>query len=117
MRVFGRLIIVGALAAALAGCAASPTDYRSQREVPEGPGMFSGGDGGFTVIRDGRPLGGADADADADADASPGDAEFREFQRFQAYQQWKETARETGEYEEFQDWLRWQEYRRWQESR
>lgn len=110
MRIPGRLIIVGALAAVLAGCAASPTDYRSQREIPEGPGMFSGDDGGFTVIRDGRPAG-------TSSTASASEAEFREFQRFQEYQDWKQSAQETGEYQEFQDWLRWQEYRRWQQSR
>ncbi len=41
------------LGAALAGCAAAPFGYHSQREIPEGPGMFSGEEGAF-VFR-GRP--------------------------------------------------------------
>ena len=35
------------LGAVLAGCAAAPFEYRSQREIPEGPGMFSGEEGAF----------------------------------------------------------------------
>lgn len=35
------------LGAALAGCAAAPFEYHSQREIPEGPGMFSGEEGAF----------------------------------------------------------------------
>lgn len=40
-------LCIAALAAALAGCAAAPSEYRSQLEILEGPGMFSGEEGAF----------------------------------------------------------------------
>lgn len=40
------------LGVALAGCAAAPVEYRSAREIPPGPGMFSGPEGAF-VFRSG----------------------------------------------------------------
>jgi hypothetical protein len=36
---------IAALGAALAGCAGAPFEYRSQLEIPEGPGLFSGEEG------------------------------------------------------------------------
>jgi hypothetical protein len=40
------------LGVALAGCTAAPAEYRSAREIPPGPGMFSGPEGAF-VFRSG----------------------------------------------------------------
>ena len=38
------------LALALGGCAgATPFEYRAADEIPEGPGIFSGRDGAFTL--------------------------------------------------------------------
>lgn len=42
-------LYIAALAAALAGCAAAPFEYRSSLEIPEGPGLFSGEDGAFVL--------------------------------------------------------------------
>lgn len=42
-----RLLALALAAAALAGCAAVPLEYHSQREIPAGPGMFSGEPGAF----------------------------------------------------------------------
>lgn len=105
------LLAPAMVALLLAGCNATPTDYRSQREIPEGPGMLSGEEGRF-VLFEGRRAGGG-------GEAAPGPADeqaFREFQRFQEYQAWKEQARESGEYQEFREWLRWREYQRWKEE-
>lgn len=33
----------------LAGCNAAPLDYHSPQDIPRGPGMFSGADGGFVM--------------------------------------------------------------------
>ncbi len=49
-------LYVALLAATLAGCASQPLEYRSQLEIPEGPGMFSGEDGAFVFrTRAARP--------------------------------------------------------------
>jgi hypothetical protein len=69
-------------AAALAGCGAMPFDYRSQREIPAGPGMFSGEEGAF-VFR-ARP-------AAAEPTAPPSADELREFR------EWREWKRRNAE--------------------
>lgn len=38
-----------ALGAALAGCNATPLEYHSPQDIPRGPGMFSGAEGGLTM--------------------------------------------------------------------
>lgn len=48
-----RNLTLALAAAALAGCSASPFDYHSQREIPPGPGMFSGEQGAFVWRREG----------------------------------------------------------------
>lgn len=120
----GRLALMLLLAGVLAGCSVQPSEYRSDKEIPEGPGMISGQDGRLllfsnTVQADDRPLLGRGRSGDGDAAPSEVGADeqaFREFQRFQEYQAWKEQARETGEYQEFREWLRWREYQRWEEE-
>lgn len=124
MQQSGRLLVTLAAAGLLAGCAAQPADYRSARETPEGPGMFSGEDGRLLLFSDsvsegpdGQPLLGGSADGGEAAEPAEADAEaFREFRAFQAYQRWKEQAQGTGEYGEFREWLRWRQYQQWQEE-
>jgi hypothetical protein len=60
-------------AAALTGCGAAPFEYHSQREIPRGPGMFSGEEGAFVF----RAPGAAPA---------PSADELREFRE---WQEWK----------------------------
>ncbi|PXX94769.1 hypothetical protein CR157_21335 [Halomonas sp. LBP4] len=91
----------------LTGCAGQPTEFRSDRETPEGPGMLSGEEGGWVLFGEKRRQ---RSEESSSGGPLPDEGEFRE------YQEWKERARESGEYEEFQDWLRWREYRRWQEA-
>ena len=74
-----------------AGCGAQPVEYRSQNEIPSGPGLFSGSDGEF-VLRIGA--------------ASPAGRD--DFER------WKKGAEGSDEYREFQDWREWREWRRQQ---
>lgn len=57
----------------LGGCAATPFDYRSHNEIPEGPGMLSGEAGAFS-LRPGEAL------------PPPGSQEYREFQE---WREWK----------------------------
>ena len=45
-----RLVLsLALLGAALAGCGAPPFEYHSQREIPKGPGLFSGEEGVFAL--------------------------------------------------------------------
>jgi hypothetical protein len=82
-------------AAALAGCAAVPFDYHSQREIPRGPGMFSGEEGAF-VLRAKEPRA-----------AQPNESQdYREFQRRD------EAGKETAEQREFREWREWREWRK-----
>ena len=68
-----RLAACLAAAAALAACSAAPFEYRSQTEIPEGPGMLSGEAGAFS-LRPGATLPARDSD------------EYREFQE---WREWK----------------------------
>lgn len=101
------------LAAALAACAGQPFEYHSGTEIPEGPGLFSGKSGGFTV---GVPGTGGSKAAPARTAAtaaapaaSPGSPDFDEFEAFREYRRAKGGA--TPDYAEFQEWLEWKAYR------
>jgi len=109
----------------LAGCGLKHEPYQSDREIPEGPGIFTGEDGGLTYSGD--PLGLKDEDESADTakeGAKPSDAtgsadfsDYEEFQQYKEFQRWKENAQGSSEYREFQDWREWKEYRRWQRQK
>ncbi|HEY9529986.1 MAG TPA: hypothetical protein VIQ55_01255 [Burkholderiales bacterium] len=89
-----RLLAI-ALAAALAGCGATPVEYHHAGDMKPGPGMLTG-ETGEKVWR--IDLGGTKPVA------APSEAE--EFER------WKRSAAGTDEYREFQDWREWQEWKR-----
>lgn len=76
-------LLCAALAAALAGCGATPFDYHSPGEIPRGPGLLSGEEGAFVLTL--------------------GKAEF---------ERWKRSAEGSDEYREFQDWREWREWKR-----
>lgn len=93
------------LGAALAGCGAAPFEYRSQREIPEGPGMFSGEKGAFVF-----GAGGSAKEAPKAAAQEPTrPGEYEEFQR------WKK-ERAASEQREFQEWREWREYQNWKKQ-
>ena len=128
--------------AALIGCGSQSYPYRSENEIPEGPGVFSGKDGEFTVYgstsasRGEAPEPGATAGNQTNTPsgeqptsvvAPTGDqaaAEaFEAFQawkkeraEFEAFKEWKQSEKGADEYAEFLEWKRWQEFRRWQEK-
>ena len=72
-----RLPAVAALALALSGCAATPAKYRSATEIPEGPGLFTGAAGSFSLKSD-EPV------------APQNEAEWQEFR------EWREWKRKQG---------------------
>ena len=110
---------------ALAGCAGQPFQPDTAGEIPQGPGVFSGEDGEFTIYDSeggllGRKKGKKDSEAaEDDAEAK----EFREFQQwkkeaqeFREFQEWKKTRRDSEEYREFLEWRKWKKYKEWEKS-
>jgi len=78
-----RLVLsLALLGAALAGCGAAPFEYHSQREIPKGPGLFSGEEGVF-AFRSGNT-------------ARPSDerSEQREFEEWREWREWKKRQRD-----------------------
>ena len=62
----------------LAGCAATPFEYRSHTEIPEGPGALTGAAGSFSLR------------AKAEAPVAPRDA-----QAWREFEDWLEAEREV----------------------
>ena len=83
------------LAAALAGCGATPIEYHSQTEIPRGPGMFSGDEGGLAFRLSG--FSGKSAETKSATPTAPAAApnrplsaeELQEFREFQEFKEWK----------------------------
>lgn len=75
-----RLPAVAALALALSGCAATPTEYRSSTEIPEGPGLFTGAAGSFSLKSD-EPV------------APQNEAEWQEFREWREWKRKQEQKR------------------------
>ncbi|MBI3897255.1 MAG: hypothetical protein HY308_03045 [Gammaproteobacteria bacterium] len=104
-------LLISLLTVFLVGCGGTPFTYQSRNEIPEGPGIFSGETGEFTVYSDKKAKVNTPATAKV-ADASTPEA-YGEFQEFQEFQRWKEANKDTPEYKEFQDWREWKAYRAW----
>lgn len=126
----------------LAGCSSAPEpfEYHSDREIPEGPGVFSKESGEFTLYdsdakkKEGAE-GGQKAEQSSGAEAAAGtagaatgglaadSAEYEAFQQwkkeqmaFEEFQKWKNSPQGAKEYEEFKEWQRWKAYKEWQEA-
>ena len=128
--------------AAMTGCGSQSYQYHSENEIPEGPGVFSGKDGEFTVYDSASASRGAAPETGATAvdqtDTASGEQpasvvapkvdqaateEFEALQawkkeraEFEAFKDWKQSEKGAEEYAEFLEWKRWQEFRRWQEK-
>ena len=79
-----RSLLVAACAA-LTACAAQPTPYHSQNEIPLGPGLLSGAEGAFVLRVGSAAPGGSPRPVDSAAPQNA--AEERE------YQEWREWKR------------------------
>ena len=120
----GIAIAIIAVAFALSSCGGKSYDYKPQTEIPEGPGVFSGEDGEFTVYdsksasqEKEAAAGSKSAPQAAEAAAGAGaDAQSDEAAEFEEFQRWKESEQGAEEYREFQQWQQWREYKKWQES-
>jgi hypothetical protein len=103
----------------LLGCSGKSFDYHSGNEIPEGPGVFSGQDGEFTIYDsktgwlDENPNKAQGADRQASEKSGTAEAEGAavaagasstardETKEFKEFQQWKQ---EKKEFEDFQKW-------------
>lgn len=131
---------------ALPGCGGKPFHYNPPSEIPEGPGVFSGKDGEFTLYDSKSAKGGKKSRTAAEAgapapeksgaektdaavaagDKMPDSKEYLEFQEFQEwkkdkrefkdFQEWKKSKQGAKEYQEFQEWKKWKEFKKWQEN-
>ncbi|OGI70040.1 MAG: hypothetical protein A2W18_03440 [Candidatus Muproteobacteria bacterium RBG_16_60_9] len=101
----GKLLLFALLAVVLAACSAKPFEYRSQTEIPEGPGMFTTKEGAVVLYSD------KDTKTARTAAAAPAPADYREFQDFREFKRWREANRDSAEYREFRDWQEWKAFR------
>jgi hypothetical protein len=90
-------LLAAALAAALAGCGATPVDYHHAGDMKPGPGMITG-EKGEAVWK-----------IDLSGKATPAAASGNEAEEFE---KWKRSAAGSDEYREFQDWREWREWKR-----
>ena len=100
----------------ISGCSSKYIEVESQNEIPSGPGMFSGPDGGFTYSNSSQDAGKPAVVSAASetsklkmlsqSQSSETDARlYEEFRAYQAFILMKKNA--SPEYQEFQEWIRW----------
>jgi hypothetical protein len=121
-RVVRTTVVLIAVAAATA-CGGKAFQYRSQNEIPPGPGLLSGEEGAFVLHRAPQaqtvPAGGqATAPSAADDAATRGGSDAAAADReFEAYRQYlRAKAEGSAEYREFLEWLEWKAYLRRKEG-
>jgi len=85
---------IALLGAALAGCNATPLEYHSPQDIPRGPGMFSGAEGGLTMrTKDAKETAPAAASQAKPVAPSLSADEYREFQE---WREWRRAREEAG---------------------
>ena len=75
----------------LTACGGESFTYESQNEIPSGPGLFSGAEGGYTKS----------------IDLKSSDNQELSYQEFQAFNKWKNDKKEDPEFQEFLEWQKW----------
>jgi len=133
--------LIGIVLMILLSCGGKSFDYHSGNEIPEGPGVFSGQDGEFTIYDSktgwlgekpeegegaGRQVSEKTGTAEAAGALSTETDEYKEFQEFQQWKQeqkefeefekWKKSKQGAKEYQEFLEWKKWREFKKWQEG-
>jgi hypothetical protein len=102
-----RGVFLLSLSMLLAACGSKYFERQDPKDIPEGPGMFSGKEGALAYSTDKKR---AEQNASATATRnSP--AAIEEFREYQEYQQWQAASKDNAEYREFQDWREWRAYR------
>lgn len=108
-----RTLAAIALALALAACGGRAFEYRSQTEIPEGPGLLTGEKG--AVVFGGPGITPPGAAAGNPAPAVGGGDNFADFETFREFKRAKEAR--SAEYREFLDWRAFKAYRDSQKKR
>ncbi len=101
---------------ALPGCGGKPFHYNTPSEIPEGPGVFSGKDGEFTLYDSKSVKGGKKSRTAAEAGAPAAEIsgaektggavaagekipDSKEYREFQDFQEWKKDKREFKDFQ------------------
>ena len=124
----------------LAGCGGKSFDYVDQKEIPPGPGVFTGEKGEWTVydsdakqdkaaaepVSDNKQVEAAEGAGPKEPPAATDDADYEEFKQFQkwkkeqqdfeSFKEWKKSSQGSREYREFKQWQEWKAYKEWQEG-
>jgi hypothetical protein len=125
--------IVNIALLALPGCGGKPFVYNPPSEIPEGPGVFSGKDGEFTLYDSKSGKVGKKSKAAVEANSPAAEIsgaektgaavaagekmhDSTEYLEFQDFQEWKKSKQGAKEYQEFQEWKKWKEFNKWQEN-
>ncbi len=91
--------LVSLLAVALCGCGGKYFEYQDPKDIPPGPGLFSGSEGAFTFSTDKKKSTTEVASSD----------EVRELEALREFRRWKASSADTAEYREFQAWWEWKQ--------
>lgn len=125
--VYRKLILPLGLAllySTIAGCAGSRGEvlqYTNTDDIVEGPGLFTGEDGAFTM-----DFGTGSSDGPGAEPSVPEDADVS-YQEFEAFKRSREAGRQgngsldedalSREYQEFLQWKEWREFQEWKRHR
>jgi hypothetical protein len=106
-------IVISIAAVVLTACGGKAFQYRSQNEIPAGPGLLTGEEGAFVLHR--SPSAQATASTAAKDQAPPAAAgetqtSDREFEAYREYRRAKDQR--SAEYLEFREWIEWKAYLR-----
>lgn len=107
-------VVIGAMTAiillGLSACSGRYFEYHSAREIPEGPGVFTGEEGAVIL--------GSENLLSASSRSEEGVRESRRYQDFsdyQSFQRCKDSSVDTPDCREFRDWQEWKKYKSLQE--
>lgn len=77
-----------------------PIDYHPISEIREGPGLFSGKDGGFNIYK-------AEPDKNKQATEEQQSGQKINQQEYKSFKDWKSSQDKTQDYQEFKAWQEW----------
>jgi len=120
MKIFYIGILLAALPLMLSSCAAGPYQEDEKVSEPQGPGLFTGDKGAFSVSdafdeNKKKLKSGGYYILDLDGSPRMSEEEFKEFENFRAWLNSREQG--TEEYKEYEAWRAFQQYRNHQSTK
>lgn len=124
-KTFNRIMLLAILLAmGVWSCFGKTFTPPQDREIPQGPGVFSKGEDGVVIYNSDQENSDqvksfpARLNKDTPADAKmtgnlQSTPNYEEFENYLKWLQWKKSAEGTAEYEQFQQWLQWRKYQEW----